>query len=354
MEGTWTLPAPVQIKGFVNEYPQVNYCVANSGRVLLMAIENQNSYGGMDLFVSFMQPDWTWSVPKNCGNVINTFSNEMTPFLSADDKTLYFSSYGHQGLGSADIFMTKRLDDSWVNWSPPVNVGTPINGPFWDAYFKVDAKGEYGYMVSTAEGGYGNEDIYRLQLADEIQPEAVVLIQGKVFDSETGEELSAQVHFEDLHANVSLGQGYAQKGYGYKITLPKGYLYGFQASLDGYIPVYETIELFELDNYDQREVDLYLTPIKDNQDHKLNTVTFVKGQLNETSQHELDQLSVVLTKNGDLTLDLSGMGSGMGPEGQNALRQYLIGRGVRAEQLILKAGDREGAQKSGKIMMKVK
>ena len=357
VDGEWTLPTQVQIKGFSNAFPQVNYCVANSGRVLLMAIESRNSVGGLDLYVSFRQPDWTWSEPRNCGSVINTFANEMTPFLSADDKTLYFSSYGHKGFGSADIFMTRRLDDSWTNWTAPVNVGSPINGPYWDAYFKVDAKGEYGYMVSTAKGGYGEEDIYRMQLADEIRPEEVVLIQGKVFDSETGEELSCRIGFEDLHANVSLGEGWAQKGSGYAITLPKGRFYGFQANLEGYIPTWETIELYELDDFKTMEVNLYLNPIKDEQEFSLLTLKYERNQVAETSHYELDRLAETMIKNPTLVIDIDifvAQEKEAGLLKQKALKQYLIQKGVNPDQLIYKGKTGNPVKQTGKMIMKLK
>lgn len=357
VDGVWTLPTPATIHGFRNDFSQVNYCVANSGRVLLMAIENELSVGGLDLFVSFLQNDWTWSVPRNCGSMINTFANEMTPFLSADDKTLYFSSYGHKGFGSADIFMTRRLDDSWTNWSEPVNMGTPINGPSWDAYFKVDARGEYGYMVSTMKGGYGNEDIYRLQLADEIRPEEVVLIRGKVINSVTGQELTAKVYFEDLHANMLIGEGWAQKGSGYAITLPKGRMYGFQAHLDGYIPAFETIDLHELSAYKEVTVNLYVTPIKHEICFELNTVIFEGGNLSVTAYFELDRLAETLKANANLTIDLSSI---LPPQTSNAAQKgkmvldYLQKKGANPGQMVLNAKAPVLPERVGKVLMKLK
>lgn len=353
--GAWTRPTPVTIHGFRNDFNQVNYHVANNGRVLILAVENERSVGGLDLFVSFLQANLTWSVPRNMGRTINTFANEMTPYLSADDKTLYFSSYGHKGYGSADVFMSRRLDDSWTRWSEPVNLGKPINGPSWDAYFKVDARGEYGYMVSTMQGGFGNEDIYRLQLADEIRPQEVVLIRGKVFDSETGRELTARVMFEDLHANVILGEGWAAKGSGYAITLPKGYLYGFHADLDGYVPAFETIDLRDLSAYKEVEVNLYVTPIKNQLYFELNTVIFENGQLSITAYFELDLLAEKLKANVNLTIDLSTI-----VRGKNAAREvklvmdYLIRKGVRPSQLVWNPNVKAVPEQLGKVLMRLK
>ena len=55
--------------------------------------------------------------PINMGNVIYTEMEESSPFLAADNKTLYFASKGHNGYGGYDIWVTRRLDDSWTNWT---------------------------------------------------------------------------------------------------------------------------------------------------------------------------------------------------------------------------------------------
>ena len=75
--------------------------------------------------------------------------DEMTPYLAADGVTLYFSSNRPGGLGDNDIWMTKRLDKTWTKWSEPVNLGSPINTRDWDAFFTLDAGGEYAYLTTN-------------------------------------------------------------------------------------------------------------------------------------------------------------------------------------------------------------
>src|SRR5690606_837619 len=108
-----------------------------SGQYLLMAIEMKKGFGEKDIFVSFRNPKDpnSWTKPLNLGNIINTKAGEFGPFLAADDKTLYFVSSGHAGgYGDADVWMSKRLDDTWTNWSKPVNMGEKINTSGFDAY----------------------------------------------------------------------------------------------------------------------------------------------------------------------------------------------------------------------------
>ena len=119
-----------------------------------------DSYGGRDLYVSFLEDDGTFSEPKNLGKTLNTTGNEHCPFLAADGKTLYFASYGHQGYGSADIFVSQRLDDSWTKWSQPENLGPRFNGPGYDAFFALGPDGT-AYYASTGTKDTAPKKLFR-------------------------------------------------------------------------------------------------------------------------------------------------------------------------------------------------
>src|SRR6185503_9846406 len=103
-----------------------NAFVSLKSGVIVSAIQRGESFVQRDLYVSF----WNGKVasePVNMGGVINTDLEESSPFLAADNKTLYFASKGHVGYGGYDIFVTTRLDDSWTNWSEPRNLGPAVN-----------------------------------------------------------------------------------------------------------------------------------------------------------------------------------------------------------------------------------
>ena len=91
--------------------------MGSDGKTLLISADLENSIGGNDLWISVLQEDGTYSKPKNLGEFINTAGEEASPFLAADGKTLYFSSNGYTGYGSMDLYYTKRLDTTWLNWS---------------------------------------------------------------------------------------------------------------------------------------------------------------------------------------------------------------------------------------------
>ena len=208
-----------------------------------------------------MNEDGSWSEPQNMGSVINTYSGEFTPYIAADGVTMFFSSYGHEGYGSSDVFMTKRLDDTWTNWSEPTNLGPVINSSSWDAYFKIDAQGIYGYMVSSGEGSIGSEDLYRIKLGEGIKPEVLNLISGKVYNAKTNEIIDAAIEYENLSDGEKLGIAYSTSDNGFKIVLPKGKKYGFLASADGYISVSNNLDLTKIEQYEEKEINLYLVPI---------------------------------------------------------------------------------------------
>ena len=129
----------------------------------------------------------------SCSPITSTYGqlpigagDEFGMFLAADGKTLYFASDGLEGgYGSSDVWKATRLDDSWTNWSKPVNMGPKINSDDWEAYFTIPASGEYAYFVSE-KNSLGEEDIYRIALPKEAKPEPVVLVTGVVKNKKTG------------------------------------------------------------------------------------------------------------------------------------------------------------------------
>jgi outer membrane protein OmpA-like peptidoglycan-associated protein len=141
-----------------------------------MSIEREDSEGGRDLYVSFYRHDTkTWTIPKNLGATINSAATELTPFLAADNQTLYFASNGISGYGETDMFFCKRIDDSWTNWTEPINMGKPFNSEDWDAAYSLDAQGEYAYYISyqNTANNSNNADIFRAKLPTILRPKPV-------------------------------------------------------------------------------------------------------------------------------------------------------------------------------------
>lgn len=165
----WSFPEKQNIKNFKNDNQFVNYFLTNDNKFLLIAMENSNSHGGLDLYVSFRTGENNWSEPQNLGAVVNTVVNDYSPFLASDGVTLYYSTSGISGYGKEDVFMTRRLDDTWLNWSEPQNLGSEFNTKGSDTKFTIPASGENIYFSST-ENSLGLNDIFRIKLPEEVQP----------------------------------------------------------------------------------------------------------------------------------------------------------------------------------------
>jgi outer membrane protein OmpA-like peptidoglycan-associated protein len=176
-DGSWSKPAPLDIKNMYNKSKFACYHVSLDGKTMVMAIERDDTFGDMDLYVSFRYADGTWTEPMNMGADVNTAGAEASIFLAADGKTIYFSSKGHAGYGDFDMFMSRRLDNSWKRWSEPVNLGPKINSAGQDIYYTIPASGDYAYFSSDVYG-YGQHDIFRITLPTELRPEAVNISAG--------------------------------------------------------------------------------------------------------------------------------------------------------------------------------
>jgi outer membrane protein OmpA-like peptidoglycan-associated protein len=240
----WSVPEELQIDGYkdLNKGVFTNAFLSNDSRTLLLAFSETKKSEANDLYVSFQKPDATWSRPKKLGN-LNSAGSDDTPFLASDGVTLYFTSDRPGGLGSHDIYMTRRLDDTWQNWAEPKNLGSPINTSDWDSYYSIDATGEFAYLVSGQYADHGL-DIVRVKLKEEFRPDPVVLIAGKVFNAKTKEPLAAAINYESLATGRQLGTARSDPGNGdYKIVLPMGSKYGFRAAAPGFVAVSDNIDL---------------------------------------------------------------------------------------------------------------
>ncbi|MDP4237670.1 MAG: OmpA family protein, partial [Bacteroidota bacterium] len=267
-----------------------------------------------------------------------------TPFLAADGKTLYFASDGFSGYGSTDMFLSRRLDDTWQHWSEPENLGPDFNTPDWDAYFTIPASGDYAYFVSR-QGAIGEADVFRAKLPASLQPSAVVLVMGKVIDAKTGKPLEATIHYEVLPGGKEAGIAHSNPVTGqYKISLPSGALYGFRAEANGYLAVNENLDVKKLDAYAEIKRDLKLVPAEVGQTVRLNNLffDFNKSELKSESFAELDRLVELLKASPKMEVEIVGHTDNVGNDATNkklsndraiAVRNYLVSKSIAAKRL---------------------
>ncbi|QHT65959.1 OmpA family protein [Rhodocytophaga rosea] len=369
----WSMPKDVLVKNYYNLAGYNEYALSPDRKVLVLAVKCNDTQGNRDLYVSFRETDSTFTEPKRMGDVLNSWREEITPFIAGDGVTMYFASNGHPGYGSSDIFMSKRLDDSWLNWSTPVNVGPYINHSGWDAYFTLPVQGSYAMVVSyDTDGG---DNIYKVPLPASIRPEPVVLVKGIVKNAKSMQPLQAGVHYQDLITNQEIGIAQTNPVDGsYQLMLKAGRKYGFSAGKEGFYPVSEYLDLSALTEYKEVQRDLLLSPVEKGEIIRLNNVFFdlAKANLRNESQSELDQLVAFLKQQSALKIELSGHTDNVGSDTDNltlsqerikSVRTYLIKKGIPESRLQAKgcgesqpqaSNDTEdGRQKNRRVEFKI-
>ncbi len=343
----WTPPFNLVIKNDYNYNEKSNYFLANNRQVLILSVERDDSYGARDLYASFFKEDSTWTEPKNLGKQVNTAGDDSSPFLAADDKTLYYSTNGLGGYGGQDIYVSKRLDDTWTNWSQPQNLGPDINSPKEDLFFNIPLTGNYAYY--TQEVGEDNADIFKIELPLKVMPSDVIVIRGTLLDKETGEPIEAKIYYEKLPEGTIAGITKSHKGTGkYEIVLPKGYKYGYRAEVEDYLPINENIDLTG-DEFkgDELSANLYMVPAKVAAIITLNNIffDFDNAMLKPESFPELNRLVEYLSENASTKIEVRGHTDNTGPDSYNmglsekrakAVVKYLVSKNIANDRVEVK------------------
>jgi outer membrane protein OmpA-like peptidoglycan-associated protein len=349
--GRWTNPVPLNITNDYNFNEKANYFLTNNRQTLIMSVEREDTQGDRDLYVSFMKDDSVWTEPLNLGKVVNTAGEESAPFLAADDKTLYYSSNGFSGYGGTDIYVSKRLDDTWTNWSEPENLGPEINSPLQDLFFNIPAESEFAYYSRGVTET--NTDIFRVKLPILRSPEPWVTVKGKLVDGETGKPIGAKIIYERLPDGTELGIAQSNPETGeYEIKLPAGHLYGVRAEAKDHISENQNLDLRNItsDMVIQNK-DFSLQPIRVARIDEQATITlnniffdFDKAELRPESFPELDRLVLLMKERPAMRVEIDGHTCDIGDEQYNmglserrakAVQKYIIGKGIDASRVAV-------------------
>ena len=379
INGSWSNPKPILIENDYNYNEKANYFMANTRKSLLMSIEREDSRGGRDMYVSFAKNDSVWSEPLNLGIIVNTSGEDTAPFLASDDKTLYFSSNGFSGFGGSDIYISRRLDDTWTNWTEPQNMGPDINSKLDDLFFNIPASSEFAYYSRGMTED--NADIFRVKLPLYKSPEPVVLVKGKLIDSKTGKPIGAKIIYERLSDGKEVGITYSNPETGeYEIRLPGGQLYGFRAEADGHISESQNLDLRDMSKDTTVEhKDITLAPIEIARIEPQATIAlnniffdFKKATLRPESFSELNRIVNLMKDNSEMTVEISGHTDATGPNDYNmwlsewrakAVATYLIQKSIEKERISVvffgetKPADtnetKEGRRKNRRVEFKI-
>jgi OmpA-OmpF porin, OOP family len=364
----WSLPKNINIPYFQNRSDIISGEMSADGSVFVYSAETYGTLGVEDIYVSLLE-NGKWSEPKNLGPAVNTAFQEVTPSLSRDGKTLYFSTNGRKGSGSFDVFSSTRLDESWTSWSDPVNLGTSVNTDGRELYFRDYESLGYSLVTTTKNSdGYGDIKMSKYREPEEIKEPIIVqkpvadssltaysgpelfrteskakpgalAIRGKIINVKTGESIPARIVFisNDTTWARSSGDGT------YQAILPAFQKYQVTVESKGFVSAMDKIDGHLID-MNEMEMNFHLQPVEIGTTVNLKNVLFVqtKTELLPESYDELDLVVSFLKNNPNVKIELSGHTDNRGvhsdnvrlsQERVNAVKRYLVSKGVDGKRV---------------------
>lgn len=345
----WSTPKnmgpPVNTK-----YTETQPSLSADGRTLYFVSDRPGGKGSTDIYITTMKDDSTWSEPIPIGEPINTEESEMSPFIHADNQTLYFASDGHAGLGGFDLFVSYKINDS--TWSKPKNLGYPINTSADEIGFIVNAQGNIAFFSSEREKNRG-KDIYMLELYKEIQPLPTSYMKGKIYDKYTHKPLKARFELYDLSNGKLIYASTSDPITGeFLVTLPANRNYMLNASANGYLFYSENFQFTDIHDIKKPFIkDVPMNPIEVGETIVLNNIFFEFNsyELKNESILELDKVVDLLKKNPRVKILISGHTDNIGTQEYNkklsekraeAVANYLKSKTIDASRLkVIGYGD---------------
>jgi outer membrane protein OmpA-like peptidoglycan-associated protein len=314
-------------------------------RDLYFASRQPDGFGGSDIYVSHRLLNGRWSAPENLGPTINTIGDEGTPFIHADNQSLYFTSGGHPGYGGDDLFVSHKGPGGI--WGKPENLGYPINTIENEGSLVVAADGKTAYYASDRADSRGGLDLYTFELRDDIRPASTLWVKGKVFDRSTRKGLPSSVILTDLSTRQVISNLQTDETGNYLITLPKGKDYAFNVNRKGYLLFSENFSLSREQGDTAFNIDIPLQPIEANAAIVLKNIFFDpnKYELKPQSQVELDEVVQMMKDNPTVNIQINGHTDNSGNASDNkvlsenrarAVTSYLVTKGIAASRLSSK------------------
>ncbi len=309
VNGKWTKPR--------NAGPAINTSnfesqpsFSSDGKTLyfVRGILNRGAAKEYDIYMSTISDEGKFTPPVKLSNNINTPQREESVFIHPDNMTLYFSSAGHPGLGGLDIFMSKRQPNG--EWGKAINLGFPINTFNDENSLLVNPGGKIAYFASNRAGGFGDLDIYQFDLPEDMRPEKITYVKGKVYNAKTNETLDANFELLDLEKQLTVTKSYTQKNGEFFVTLNADRNYLVNVNKDGFLFYSDNFSLKgkETDFSKPFLLDIPLEPLDTGSVVELKNIFFdvAKWELKPESKAELDKLGAFLLKNNGVKIEIGG------------------------------------------------
>ena len=342
----WGWSTPTNLGQRINsDYWESAPSIAPDGNTLYFASNRPDGFGGIDIYVAYKNEKGYWEEAINLGPTINTKGDDQTPFIHADNQSLYFSSNGHPGFGGADIYVSrKKMDGSWTE---PINLGYPINTFDNEGSIAVSSNGATAYIASDRVDSRGELDIYKITLAEKTRAYKTWYIKGEIVDAITKKTIAADLELVDPASGYPIMEMKVDSMGQFLLALPYFDSLGLKINSAGHDYSSNILPMDTVKAMAGKTFSFVLQPIEKIFSKTFNQVYFESNAatLQAISGVELDALVAYLMQTPNATILIEGHTDNTGSPAQNnllsqqrakSIANYLIEKGIAALRIQTK------------------
>ncbi|UOQ51535.1 OmpA family protein [Hymenobacter cellulosivorans] len=296
------------------------------GRTLYFTSTRRGGKGQEDLYVTTLQENGSWSAAKNLGEPVNTPGKDMAPFIHASGTTLYYVTDGLVGMGGLDVYRCELQTGN--KWSDPLNLGYPLNTFENEASLFISSDNRRGFCSRSRAPEVGMKaerdrpvELFAFEVPQPVKArETSTYTQGRVFDATTKKPIQADVQLYDLQTDELTQYVTSDSENGdYTVVLNEGRQYAMYAVADKYLMKSLSFDYSDKRTFDPLTLDIYLEPVRAGRSIVLNNLFFDTNEyeLKPTSRTELNRLIQFMRQYQDVQVEVSGHTDDVGADADN-------------------------------------